>query len=194
MYRSPQLTDAVEPSDLDSPAIWPPGMHEIVLNELRRRCVDPFPSSATRERLMSSLERIVRRLTSVGIVGELWIDGSFCTLKENPRDIDMVWRLTASFADKASLTQLDELARVVNRSYFSLGACLFSDELRVSGVIWVGINRARSWLRAVKVQDRVSGAWWPLVRHGRWSRRPTFRASFLRRCWLRPGGGRFCVA
>ena len=70
---------------------------------------------------MSSLERVVRRLISVGIVGELWIDGSFCTLKENPRDIDMVLRLTASFADKANRTHLEELARIANRSYVSLG-------------------------------------------------------------------------
>jgi len=48
---------------------------------------------------------VVVRLVKSGIVGDLWIDGSFVTDKFNPRDVDLVLCIAADLLDNASAAQ-----------------------------------------------------------------------------------------
>lgn len=74
----------------DFPPLLSVGWHQMPLSELRERCVKAFPLSATREELMAGIETVVARLVDVGIIGDLWVNGSFVTEKINPKDTDVV--------------------------------------------------------------------------------------------------------
>ena len=74
----------------DFPSLLELGWHRMSLSEVRQLCVDRFPLSASRADLMAGLETVVSRLVTAGIVGDLWIDGSFITEKINPKDTDIL--------------------------------------------------------------------------------------------------------
>jgi hypothetical protein len=73
----------------DFPPLLELGWHRMSMSALRALCVEPFPSSATREMIMAGLEAITARLVQAGVTGDLWIDGSFLTEKINPKDSDV---------------------------------------------------------------------------------------------------------
>ena len=52
--------------------------------------VDAFPKSKTRRRLFMRWERHRAALVSLVRAEAQWIDGTFVTSKEDPRDIDLV--------------------------------------------------------------------------------------------------------
>lgn len=73
-------------------ALLSAGFHEFAdLGALERLCVEGFPRSRTRGRLMRGLREYVAFLVGeVGIEVEIWIDGSFVSDKENPNDVDLL--------------------------------------------------------------------------------------------------------
>jgi hypothetical protein len=79
----------------DFPGLWPPGLHQLDIGVLRVRCVEEFPSSRSRDTLMTSLEEAIVRLRISGLCLDLWCDGSFVTEKIDPEDIDIVARVPA---------------------------------------------------------------------------------------------------
>ena len=78
------------PPKPDFPPLLPEGLHAKALEDLQSLCVNNFPLSSSRPRLMSGLRMLVRALSEAGVHADLWIDGSFLTLKLNPEDIDVV--------------------------------------------------------------------------------------------------------
>ncbi len=58
---------------------------------------------------MGGLESVVAELESIGIRGDLWVDGSFLTEQENPSDVDVVLRITADFFTAANQEQREKL-------------------------------------------------------------------------------------
>lgn len=78
------------------------GRHEVSLAELRQICVDGFPLSTTRYKIMEGLEKVLQELRAGSIEGEVWVDGSFVTEKMNPEDVDLVLRVSAQFYDNAT--------------------------------------------------------------------------------------------
>ena len=70
--------------------LFPPGIHDISESDLENHFLSSFPSSSTRQRLISGLKKYLKRLKSIGVKFEIWIDGSFTTEKEDPGDIDLV--------------------------------------------------------------------------------------------------------
>lgn len=93
----------------DFPPLLPPGRHDMSLEGLRALCVTSFPLSTTRSRIMAGLEAIVAKLESEGIVGELWIDGSFLTHKMDPADADLVLRVEAEVYDNGTDEQRETI-------------------------------------------------------------------------------------
>ena len=85
------------------------GWHQLSITRLRQLCVDRFPLSNTRERIMQGLEEIIKRLRSKDIVGELWINGSFLTEKINPNDADMVLFIQETFLEHATTEQVETI-------------------------------------------------------------------------------------
>lgn len=78
----------------DYPPILGDGLHSKTLEEIAVLCVDAFPLSASRTRLMVGLRAMVGLLTADGIRGNLWIDGSFVTKKLEPDDVDVVLEIS----------------------------------------------------------------------------------------------------
>lgn len=63
------------------------------INDLKVNLVDSFNTSKTRERNFNSLLELIELLRSNNLlngVTSIWIDGSFCTKKMDPRDIDLI--------------------------------------------------------------------------------------------------------
>jgi hypothetical protein len=62
----------------------------MTLQGLRKLCVNAFPLSSRRDRLMRSVEALCTTVSTALIVSEIWIDGSFLTQKMDPDDVDLV--------------------------------------------------------------------------------------------------------
>lgn len=73
------------------PAILPFGFHSRSVDEVRKICVADFPHSTTRAEIIAGLEQIIEALNASKVAGELWIDGSFLTVKTDPGDVDIVF-------------------------------------------------------------------------------------------------------
>lgn len=75
--------------------LLPAGFHPTDLAGLRRLAAVRFPDSFTRPAIMTHLEQIVGRINHAGILGHIWIDGSFLTEKLNPEDVDVLFVVNA---------------------------------------------------------------------------------------------------
>lgn len=102
-----QLTPIVE-----HPPLLPPGLHIFSLENLRRLCVDRFPNSATRESIMKGLEAVIAEVEAVSIDADIWVNGSFLTHKENPKDSDIVIKVKATLIDQGTDEQKHVLQRI----------------------------------------------------------------------------------
>ena len=61
----------------------------ISLAQIQSTLVDSFPNSTARTRNFQALSTFLKNLDS-NIITRIWLDGSFCTQKENPKDIDVL--------------------------------------------------------------------------------------------------------
>jgi hypothetical protein len=102
----------VENSPADKPEyppLLPSGLHPFTLAEIEKLCVHAFPLSTTRRRIMDGLNQVVSRLSEAGVIGELWIDGSFMTQKINAADVDIVLKAPAEVYDRGTPEQRDAI-------------------------------------------------------------------------------------
>ena len=76
---------------------------------LRQQCVDRFPLSRTRARIMTGLTEVIERLSQYRVAGELWVDGSFLTEKINPGDVDIVLRVQSQVYDDGTTEQRETI-------------------------------------------------------------------------------------
>ncbi len=97
------------------------------LSEVKKRCVTDFVQAENRSSIMAGLEAAVKKLIDVGIQGELWVDGSFLTEKIDPKDVDLLLRINAEFADNATKEQEETL------EWFEKG---LSDFYRCDSYVW----------------------------------------------------------
>lgn len=58
---------------------------------LEDTCLKPFGASSTRSALTSQLAAFLGELRGMGLLGQLWVDGSFVTDKPDPGDVDVVY-------------------------------------------------------------------------------------------------------
>lgn len=72
------------------PPLFPAGFHVMTLAEVLQRLVDDFSTSKTRRAVFSGFLDVVVKLNASGIVGKLWLGGSFLTEKIDPEDVDYV--------------------------------------------------------------------------------------------------------
>ena len=66
------------------------GIHDWSLAEFDRLLVIGFANSITRPRIASGYSELVAVVANHGLTVEQWLDGSFCTAKVDPGDLDMV--------------------------------------------------------------------------------------------------------
>ena len=86
----------------DYPPLLQLGFHHFDLAGLRTLCVARFPSSISRSNIMNGLESLVASLNAEGMPMQLWVDGSFTTEKLNPKDVDVLVRVTEDDMTKAT--------------------------------------------------------------------------------------------
>lgn len=79
----------VDTSKPEWPPLLPLGFHGLDAAARKRICVERFPASVTRPRILTNLETLIVAVNQQGIVGHIWIDGSFLTEKLNPDDVDI---------------------------------------------------------------------------------------------------------
>lgn len=58
---------------------------------LEAHCLQPFPNSFARPKLCGQLDAFLSELRALGLLGKLWIDGSFVTAKVDPDDVDLLF-------------------------------------------------------------------------------------------------------
>ena len=81
--------------------LFPPGLHQVSEADLDNHFLRAFAASQTRPPLIAGLRAYLASLKRVGVAFEVWLDGSFCTEKVDPNDVDLV-----VFADESELNGL----------------------------------------------------------------------------------------
>lgn len=80
-----------------SQGLLPDGVHPATEDELKERCVDPFPMSRTRQTVFDGFCRYRSDLSGLGLNITQWVDGSFTDeTRLDPDDIDLVNFVSAS--------------------------------------------------------------------------------------------------
>ena len=101
------------------PPLLEPGFHNMTLADLRAMCVAAFPLSKNRSKIMDGVDKFVEMLRAEGVVGDLWIDGSFMTQKLDPEDVDVVLSVHSSFYEKGTESQQTLLDLVLTADFKS---------------------------------------------------------------------------
>lgn len=71
----------------DYEPLFAPGIQNVLFSDLEEVFVSPFNSGERRHFLCERLKSFVEVLFSLHVPFEIWIDGSFCTMKPEPGDI-----------------------------------------------------------------------------------------------------------
>lgn len=66
------------------------GFHDILLEDMEKLFVDIFENNSRRQILVNQLRIFLDELSKVQAKFEVWLDGSFTTLKDEPDDIDIL--------------------------------------------------------------------------------------------------------
>lgn len=91
------------------PPIFPPGFHPLTIEQLEEVCVSRFNGSETRREILDGLKGVISKLNEVGIKSEVWINGSFTTLKENPEDVDIAVKIDHTYLEHGTPEQVKTL-------------------------------------------------------------------------------------
>jgi hypothetical protein len=97
---------------IDYPALFEPGIHEIVNAELEKHFVEPFEVQNRRQWLVDRFRALVTRISELGVAFEVWIDGSFATTKPEPEDVDALFLFDADVVNASSESIQSELALI----------------------------------------------------------------------------------
>lgn len=76
------------------------GFKEIALWQLDSHFLEPFGENEHRKYLINRLNAFISEFLSLNIDAEIWIDGSFTTLKPEPQDIDVVFLVDVEEVDR----------------------------------------------------------------------------------------------
>lgn len=91
------------------PQLLSPGIHKIPLENLEQKLLIPFDEKRTRSYLCNRLRELIQELESYNIEMIIWLDGSLCSIKPHPNDIDIVLFLNE-----------EQLAKITENEYESL--------------------------------------------------------------------------
>jgi hypothetical protein len=70
--------------------IYAAGFHDISLVELEEIFVIPFPENERRAYLTKRFRDYLNKFSELGLKVEIWIDGSYSTIKPEPGDMDIL--------------------------------------------------------------------------------------------------------
>lgn len=70
--------------------IFPPGFHDIEIEQVDDLFVNSFPNNERRRYLTDRFKAFIERFLDLGLSAEIWLDGSYSTAKPEPDDIDIL--------------------------------------------------------------------------------------------------------
>ena len=130
------------------PPLLQAGFHKKTMLELRQLCVDGFPQSVRRPKIMEGLDQVVWELSDLKLIAEVWVDGSFLTQKIEPDDSDVVVCIKEDFLKTATREQNIWLRE------FQKNRKGFKDKFYCDLYIHVEYDHATSeWMRAYWVRQ-----------------------------------------
>jgi len=94
--------------------IYPAGFHDISLDAMHDIFVAPFEDNERRKYLTERFKNFFEKFSELGIGAEIWIDGSYSTLKPEPGDIDIVF-----FCNPEQLNTLTQEKRTLISELFN---------------------------------------------------------------------------
>ena len=146
----------------DHPPLLDAGFHKMNTDMIYELAVKPFASSTRRKPLYECLKIFLTSLERTELSFIVWIDGSFCTDKQNPNDIDLVvlideeqfdslsdskYKILESMLDNGNCKaryNLDvyvEINTDIDRKAYWRGMfCFARDEVTPKGIIFLDIN------------------------------------------------------
>lgn len=92
------------------PPFWQDGINDIQTENLESIFVEPFDNKSKRAYLCNRFRAFLQLLSDFEINMEVWINGSFCTKKVEPDDIDLVVFTSNHFVQQLSESKKSELA------------------------------------------------------------------------------------
>ena len=92
--------------------LFPAGFHYLHDGDLDGVFVAPFSNSDRRELLIRRFRALIRRVAALNIPCEVWLDGSFATMKPDPEDIDLLFTFDTEAVNTASDEAKEELAAI----------------------------------------------------------------------------------
>lgn len=132
------------------PPILPAGLHPMAVADVRGMCVRDFPSSTTRDEIMSGLETLVSTLAKVQVPTEVWVDGSFVTQKVDPEDVDVVLSMQGEAYNNGTQEQrdmVDTVRRVDLKSPLRCHSFVFFEWSESHPLYWKGQWDRAYWIR-----------------------------------------------
>lgn len=82
---------------------------------MKQLCVDGFPESTVRADIMAGFTAILERVDAVGMVCEVWLDGSFTTEKLEPDDVDFIVIAAARYRMEGTKEQAELIEWLISR-------------------------------------------------------------------------------
>jgi hypothetical protein len=125
-------------------------MHPMTVEQVRALCVGRFPLSRTRDKIMTGLETVIAALRREGVVGEVWVDGSFLTEKIDPKDSDILLHVEGDFYDNATPEQRRVIDWVKDEDLKTPHDCdsyVYFDYPTGHPWYWLGVYMLAYWIR-----------------------------------------------
>lgn len=102
------------------PPLYESGFKQFDADKIEECFLGPTSRSPRRTFLTSQLRLFINKLQSLGVKGELWVNGSFSTRNLNPMDLDLLLvipRIILSTMEESAKKELRELIDKKNRGY-----------------------------------------------------------------------------
>jgi len=96
------------------------GFLDITNEQLEETFLEPFDNKTRREYLLSRFNALVDRFKETGLSAEVWIDGSFSTLKPEPGDIDVIFFVDGNQVNLLTPDQQKIILELNNRQYSNI--------------------------------------------------------------------------
>jgi hypothetical protein len=96
---------AAPASRVQFPPLLPVGFHNTDIAGLQRLCLDYFPQSRTRPKLMNTVSMVVSLVNRVSIPSRLWVGGAFLTEEDDPEGCSLTLVLVESVFRRLSEEQ-----------------------------------------------------------------------------------------
>lgn len=128
--------------------LYPAGFHDISIDDLDNIFVIPFEENERRKYLTNRFRDYIEKFSELNLKVEIWLDGSYSTIKPEPGDMDILIVFDAEEVNKLPLEKqplLQELFdRELSKIRYSIDVLLLpsnNENIRSYWRGWFGFSR-----------------------------------------------------